>query len=155
MIIDNKKLYDELEKTVKLICLLKSYGSFVHKVLKIKFDFDNVPDIDARERNFEEVSNKILNHYDNLKNSETINLLDDENFMFIKFNELEEKVVKVLQKKEIIDKEKNYETNSYKEEILELKRRYEDCYNEVQNYELEKKNIINSIKIKARKKIQM
>ena len=25
------------------------------------------------------------------------------------------KVVKVLQKKEIIDKEKNYETNSYKE----------------------------------------
>ena len=114
-ITDYKKLIEDLERTVKLICLLKSYGSFVHKVLKIKFDFDNVPDIDARERNFEEVSNKILNHYDNLKNSETINLLDDENFMFIKFNELEEKVVKVLQKKEIIDKEKNYETNSYKE----------------------------------------
>ena len=40
--------------------------------------------------------------------------------MFIKFNELEEKVVKVLQKKEIIDKEKNYENNSYKEDILKL-----------------------------------
>ena len=88
-IADYKKLIEDLERTVKLICLLKSYGSFVHKVLKIKFDFDNVPDIDSRERNFEEVSNKILNHYDNLKNSETINLLDDEKFMFIKFNELE------------------------------------------------------------------
>ena len=67
---------------------------FIYK--QINIDFDNVPDIESRERNFEEVSNEILNHYDYLKNSETINLLDDENFMFIKFNELEEKVVKVL-----------------------------------------------------------
>ena len=151
-ITDYKKLIEDLERTVKLICLLKSYGSFVHKVLKIKFDFDNVPDIDARERNFEEVSNKILNHYDNLKNSETINLLDDENFMFIKFNELEEKVVKVLQKKEIIDKEKNYETNSYKEEILELKRRVKDCEIEAKQIQNEKDQIINSInKLKPQK----
>ena len=151
-ITDYKKLIEDLERTVKLICLLKSYGSFVHKVLKIKFDFDNVPDIDARERNFEEVSNKILNHYDNLKNSETINLLDDENFMFIKFNELEEKVVKVLQKKEIIDKEKNYETNSYKEEILELKRRVNDCEIEAKQNQNEKDQIINSInKLKPQK----
>ena len=151
-ITDYKKLIEDLERTVKLICLLKSYGSFVHKVLKIKFDFDNVPDIDSRERNFEEVSNKILNHYDNLKNSETINLLDDENFMFIKFNELEEKVVKVLQKKEIIDKEKNYETNSYKEEILELKRRVKDCEIEAKQNQNEKDQIINSInKLKPQK----
>ena len=151
-ITDYKKLIEDLERTVKLICLLKSYGSFVHKVLKIKFDFDNVPDIDARERNFEEVSNKILNHYDYLKNSETINLLDDENFMFIKFNELEEKVVKVLQKKEIIDKEKNYETNSYKEEILELKRRVKDCEIEAKQNQNEKDQIINSInKLKPQK----
>ena len=151
-ITDYKKLIEDLERTVKLICLLKSYGSFVHKVLKIKFDFDNVPDIDARERNFEEVSNKILNHYNNLKNSETINLLDDENFMFIKFNELEEKVVKVLQKKEIIDKEKNYETNSYKEEILELKRRVKDCEIEAKQNQNEKDQIINSInKLKPQK----
>ena len=123
---------------------------FIYK--QINIDFDNIPDIDARERNFEEVSNKILNHYDNLKNSETINLLDDENFMFIKFNELEEKVVKVLQKKEIIDKEKNYETNSYKEEILELKRRVKDCEIEAKQNQNEKDQIINSInKLKPQK----
>ena len=68
-ITDYKKLIEDLERTVKLICLLKSYGSFVHKVLRLKFDFDNVPDIDSRERNFEQVSNLILKHYDNLKNS--------------------------------------------------------------------------------------
>ena len=144
-IADYKKLIEDLERTVKLICLLKSYGSFVHKVLRLKFDFDNVPDIDSRERNFEQVSNIILKHYDNLKNSETIELLDDENFMFMKFNELEERVVKILQRKEILDKESTAETDSYKDEISELKRRVKDCQIESKQIQNEKDQIINAI----------
>ena len=144
-IADYKKLIEDLERTVKLICLLKSYGSFVHKVLRLKFDFDNVPDIDSRERNFEQVSNLILKHYDNLKNSETIELLDDENFMFMKFNELEERVVKILQRKEILDKESTAETDSYKDEISELKRRVKDCQIESKQIQNEKDQIINAI----------
>ena len=62
------------------------------------------------------------------------------------------KVVKVLQKKEIIDKEKNYETNSYKEEILKLKRRVKDCEIEAKQNQNEKDQIINSInKLKPQK----
>ena len=144
-IADYKKLIEDLERTVKLICLLKSYGSFVHKVLRLKFDFDNVPDIDSRERNFEQVSNIILKHYDNLKNSETIELLDDDNFMFMKFNELEERVVKILQRKELLDKESNAETESYKDEISELKRRVKDCQIESKQVQNEKDQIINAI----------
>ncbi len=144
-ITDYKKLIEDLERTVKLICLLKSYGSFVHKVLRLKFDFDNVPDIDSRERNFEQVSNIILKHYDNLKNSETIELLDDDNFMFMKFNELEERVVKILQRKELLDKESNAETESYKDEISELKRRVKDCQIESKQVQNEKDQIINAI----------
>ena len=144
-ITDYKKLIEDLERTVKLICLLKSYGSFVHKVLRLKFDFDNVPDIDSRERNFEQVSNIILKHYDNLKNSETIELLDDDNFMFMKFNELEERVVKILQRKEILDKESTTETDSYKDEISELKRRVKDCQIESKQIQNEKDQIINAI----------
>ena len=144
-ITDYKKLIEDLERTVKLICLLKSYGSFVHKVLRLKFEFDNVPDIDSRERNFEQVSNIILKHYDNLKNSETIELLDDDNFMFMKFNELEERVVKILQRKELLDKESNAETESYKDEISELKRRVKDCQIESKQVQNEKDQIINAI----------
>ena len=117
-IADYKKLIEDLERTVKLICLLKSYGSFVHKVLRLKFDFDNVPDIDSRERNFEQVSNLILKHYDNLKNSETI---------------------------ELLDKESNAETESYKDEISELKRRVKDCQIESKQVQNEKDQIINAI----------
>ena len=144
-IADYKKLIEDLERTVKLICLLKSYGSFVHKVLRLKFEFDNVPDIDSRERNFEQVSNIILKHYDNLKNSETIELLYDDNFMFMKFNELEERVVKILQRKEILDKESTAETDSYKDEISELKRRVKDCQIESKQIQNEKDQIINAI----------
>ena len=144
-ITDYKKLIEDLERTVKLICLLKSYGSFVHKVLRLKFDFDNVPDIDSRERNFEQVSNIILKHYDNLKNSETIELLYDDNFMFMKFNESEERVVKILQRKELLDKESNAETESYKDEISELKRRVKDCQIESKQVQNEKDQIINAI----------
>ena len=62
------------------------------------------------------------------------------------------KVVKVLQKKEINDKEKIYETNSYKEEILELKRRVKDCEIEAKQNQNEKDQIINSInKLKPQK----
>ena len=144
-IADYKKLIEDLERTVKLICLLKSYGSFVHKVLRLKFEFDNVPDIDSRERNFEQVSNIILKHYDNLKNSETIELLYDDNFMFMKFNESEERVVKILQRKELLDKESNAETESYKDEISELKRRVKDCQIESKQVQNEKDQIINAI----------
>ena len=151
MIIDNKKLYDELEKTVKLICLLKSYGSFVHKVLNIDFELDKISTyIDPRERNFEVVANTLLNKFDTIINSnkEIEELLEDDHFMMMKFNDNEIKVMKELEKK--VNQENKIE--NYEDEIRELKRRYDDCYNEVQNYELEKKNIINSInKLKPEK----
>ena len=151
MIIDNKKLYDELEKTVKLICLLKSYGSFVHKVLNIDFELDKINTyIDPRERNFEVVANTLLNKFDTIINSnkEIEELLEDDHFMMMKFNDNEIKVMKELEKK--VNQENKIE--NYEDEIRELKRRYDDCYNEVQNYELEKKNIINSInKLKPEK----
>ena len=65
--------------------------------------------------------------------------------MFMKFNELEERVVKILQRKEILDKESTTETDSYKDEISELKRRVKDCQIESKQIQNEKDQIINAI----------
>ena len=65
--------------------------------------------------------------------------------MFMKFNELEERVVKILQRKEILDKESTAETDSYKDEISELKRRVKDCQIESKQIQNEKDQIINAI----------
>ena len=148
--LDNKKLYEELEKTVKMICLLKSYGSFVHRVLNINFELDNIADIDPRERNFESVANTLLTKFNIMNNNKAIDeLLEDDNFMMMKFNDYEVKVVKELEKKEVLNKNQVNLTDNYNEEIEELKRRYEDCLQESKSYENEKKEIelqINKLK---------
>ena len=148
--LENKKLYEELEKTVKMICLLKSYGSFVHRVLNMNFELDNIPDIDPRERNFESVGNTLLKKFNIMNSNKKIDeLLEDDNFMMMKFNDYEIKVVKELEKKEVLYKNQVNLTDNYNEEIEELKRRYEDCLQESKSYENEKKEIelqINKLK---------
>ena len=148
--LENKKLYEELEKTVKMICLLKSYGSFVHRVLNMNFELDNIPDIDPRERNFESVGNTLLKKFNIMNSNKKIDeLLEDDNFMMMKFNDYEVKVVKELEKKEVLNKNQVNLTDNYNEEIEELKRRYEDCLQESKSYENEKKEIelqINKLK---------
>ena len=151
--LDNKKLYEELEKTVKMICLLKSYGSFVHRVLNINFELDNIADIDPRERNFESVANTLLTKFNIMNNNKAIDeLLEDDNFMMMKFNDYEIKVVKELEKKEVLYKNQVNLTDNYNEEIEELKRRYDDCLEESKSIENEKKEIQNQInKLKPHK----
>ena len=151
--LENKKLYEELEKTVKMICLLKSYGSFVHRVLNMNFELDNIPDIDPRERNFESVGNTLLKKFNIMNSNKKIDeLLEDDNFMMMKFNDYEVKVVKELEKKEVLNKNQVNLTDNYNEEIEELKRRYDDCLEESKSIENEKKEIQNQInKLKPHK----
>ena len=151
--LENKKLYEELEKTVKMICLLKSYGSFVHRVLNMNFELDNIPDIDPRERNFESVGNTLLKKFNIMNSNKKIDeLLEDDNFMMMKFNDYEIKVVKELEKKEVLYKNQVNLTDNYNEEIEELKRRYDDCLEESKSIENEKKEIQNQInKLKPHK----
>ena len=151
--VENKKLYEELEKTVKMIGLLKSYGSFVHKVLNMKFELDNIPDIDPRERNFESVAQTLLRKFSIMNNNKKIDeYLEDDNFMMMKFNDYEIKVVKELEKKEVLLKNQTNLNDNYIEEIEELKRRYDDCFEEAKSYENEKKDIQNQInKLKPHK----
>ena len=101
---DNKKLNEDLERTVKIIMLLKSYGSFVHKVLELPFVFDNIPDVDSRERNFESTADVILKNYERMEYSSKPALLDDDTLLILKFTEFEEKVIKILDTKQIVEK---------------------------------------------------
>ncbi len=138
----NKKLTDLLEKTVKSILLLKNYGSFVHKVLGLKFELDN---IENKERNYELFSNTIIEKYEKMDTSEIDKIIEDHNYMIVKFNEFEDKVIKKLEIEDIINIEKRNLSNNYDDEIKELRNRYEHCYKEAKKYENEKNQIIHSI----------
>ena len=136
-----KKLSEDLERTVKLICLLRSYGIFVYKVLGQKFWFEDIKEVDPRLRNYEEVANNILEKYDSIGEYGKQQIINDETLLIVKFREFEDKVIKTLESKEIIDKEINGLKKNYIEEIEELERRKNDFRSEVKRINKEKKDI--------------
>ena len=138
---ENKKLSEDLERTVKLICLLKSYGSFVYKVLNQKFWFEDIKEVDPRLRNYEEVANNILEKYDSIDEYGKQQIINDETLLIVKFREFEDKVIKTLESKEIIDKEINYIKKNNNDEIEELQRREKDFRYEVKRINKEKKDL--------------
>ena len=137
-----KKLSEDLERTVKLICLLRSYGIFVYKVLGQKFWFENIKEVDPRLRNYEEVANNILEKYDSIDENVKQQIINDETLLIVKFKEFEDKVIKILESKEIVDKEITGVKKSYDDEIEELQRRARDFREEVKRVNKEKKELL-------------
>ena len=122
-----KKLNEELEKKIKIINILKDYGSFVYKLLGLEFWMDEVPDLGTKNKNYEEIADLILKKYyasekkyDILKVKGSEDELDD-SFMLLKFNEFEDKVLKVIKFKENFVKSQFRELN-YEEYINQLKK---------------------------------
>ena len=137
-----KKLSEDLERTVKLICLLRSYGIFVYKVLGQKFWFENIKEVDPRLRNYEEVASNILEKYDSIDENVKQQIINDETLLIVKFKEFEDKVIKILESKEIVDKEITGTKKSYDDEIEELQRRARDFREEVKRVNKEKKELL-------------
>ena len=91
-----KKLMEELEKRIKFICMLKNYGYFIYKILGKKFWLDGIPEISHKTKNFEQVSDLIIEKFNLLYNKEKINNEEnyfDDGFLIIKFNDLEQKII--------------------------------------------------------------
>ena len=102
----NKRLNESIIKIIKSICTFKRYGSFLHKVFDIPFPYDDIVELNIRIKNYEEVTEKIINIYEHNKNENIIDrFLENEDLLIQKFNYYEEKLMKGLTDKEIIKKE--------------------------------------------------
>lgn len=144
---DYKKNTEDLEKTIRILSLLKSYGAFVHRVLNIPFSYSNIPDIvDNKEKQYDELSSIILKDYDKMIHSKRPAILEDESLLLTQFITFEDKVIKIMDNKHVIDKEVNRLSQSYVVEIEELKNREKNIIRDVQNYNEEKSLLINGIK---------
>ena len=60
----NKKINENIIKTIKSICTLRRYGNFVHKVFNIPFAYDDLVELNKRIKNYEDVMEKIINIYE-------------------------------------------------------------------------------------------
>lgn len=123
----NKKLEDESEHTIKQIIILKTYGSFVHKVFQIPFIFDELKEIKPPGKKYINLSNKIINLYNKNEYFQIPEdkLKDDE--LLMQFSNYEEKLVKILEDKERLDQEIHVIKCSQEAELEQLKQRLKDC----------------------------
>ena len=115
-----KKLSEELEKKVKIICLLKNYGDFIYKILGVNFWLEGVPQINQKTKNFEQIADLVIEKYSLLNNKEQENNeedFSDDNFLIIKFKELEQRVIQSIKSNEL--KIRELKEKLYKEEMID------------------------------------
>ena len=115
-----KKLSEELEKKVKIICLLKNYGDFIYKILGVNFWLEGVPQINQKTKNFEQIADLVIEKYSLLNNKEQENNEEDffdDNFLIIKFKELEQRVIQSIKSNEL--KIRDLKEKLYKEEMID------------------------------------
>ena len=141
----NKKLNEDLEKRIKMIYLLKNYGSFVYKLFAMNFWLKGLPDIDQKNKNFDEICKIIIEKYDAFKNNENEqNENFDDSFLIIKFKEFEEKFINALKSKDESIKEFVKE-NDYENELKKLEANINNLKLKEKNLILEKNNLIKNI----------
>ena len=87
------------------------------------------------------MANNILEQYDSISEYGKQQIINDETLLIIKFKEFEDKVIKTLESKEIVDKEINGIKKNYNEEIEELQKREKDFRTEVKRINREKKEL--------------
>lgn len=149
-----KKLNEELERKIKIIYMLKNYGSFIYKILGKNFWLEDLPDLNQKTKNYDLISDLIIEKYNLLNSREQSNNEEfyfDDGVLIIKFKDLEQKVLHSIDSNglriwEIKDK-------IYKEEILnkmtkkipKLKSKNEEMINSIVNLE---KNLEKSKSIK-------
>jgi len=129
--IENKMILDEFEKTIKMIMNLKNYTFFVHFVLGV--DIKTIDGKIINENNLNEslLRNKDIEHMckiivDELGRMESYIEFGDTNFfdtsrLTSKFSEMEENVLKILEKKHQINRELKANEDASKHDLKVIK----------------------------------
>ena len=139
----NKKLNEKIIKLIKSINNFKRYGSFLHKVFELPFPYDNMMELNIRIRNIEEVTDKLINIYENNKSENIMEkLLENEEALTEKFHYYEEKLMKGLTDKEIIKKESKHRLIKEKTELNILNQKIKSFQEDLNELNENKKNIL-------------
>ena len=148
----NKKLVERCDIMIKTIVLLKTYGSFVHKVFNTYFIYDELSKSKLHYKNDIHLKDKIIAVYEKSKSlpesyeEEINNILNYDESLMQQYSQYEEKVVKMLEDKNYINKEiTNIKING-ENQIEDLTKKLNEAENEYKKLIFEKKSILASMK---------
>lgn len=125
----NKKLEEKCENIIKNIIILKNYGSFVHKVFRTPFIYDELSKIKITGKKYINFRDIIISIYDknNSKfsdNEDDIeNILESDERLIQQYNHYEERLVKILDGQDILNKEVNILVEKNESELISLKKK--------------------------------
>ena len=144
----NKRLDETLERKIKDLYRVKSYGSFIHQILEKDFIYEGTPELKVREKNHEEIADLLINIYETKdKYNKLPKEIDDIGFLINKYIGLEDKIISGVYNKEITEKETEKAKKKYNKNLEQLKLGksvYESdlnfLKNEIKNVSLDMKN---------------
>ena len=148
----NKKLEEKCENIIKNIVLLKNYGSFIHKVFKTPFIYDELSNEKIIWKKYINLRGKIISIYDknNLNNNinqEEINyILGSDEILMQQYNQYEQKLVKILEDKNYLEKEIINMINKGKIKLEILNQKLNDNESEYEKIKIKKKRMLSSMK---------
>ena len=138
--VNNKRLRDTIEKTIRDIYKSKDYSDFVNKIYNVPYPFDQINDNLFYANKFDILSDKIITAFNDkeIENEENKKnkMLKDIHLFIENYNSYEDKIIQLLQENETILKEINLlkEENSNKiQNLITKKNNYEKDENSITN----------------------
>ena len=148
----HKKLMEKCGLMVKSIVLLKTYGSFVHKVFHTDFIYDTLSNNKLNYKNDIYIKDKIISVYEKSKSlpesyEEEINsILKYDESLMQQYSQYEEKLVKMLEDKNYINKEITNIKLQGKNKLDDLTKKLNESKKEYNRLSFEKKSILSEMK---------
>ena len=99
----NRKLKKNIELFVKQILVLKNYGSFINKVFKQNFIYENIQK--NEDKSFLDIANELIKIYDKNNKTDFDDKLTDEYWLITQFKEYEINLINIINQKELYRKD--------------------------------------------------
>ena len=146
-ILMNKRLEETLDRKIREIFTLKSYGSFISKIFNKTFSFDEIEEGDPHRRNIENIVNELINIYETKNKYEPLpKELNDVQGLAKSYVIYEDKILMALRIKDITKKEIEKQRQRYEKEIEQVKLSLLDYENDLKNIKTEKNIVIAEMK---------
>ena len=146
-ILMSKRLEETLDKKVREVFLLKSYGSFLHQVFNKKFSFDEITEQETRARNIDKVIIKLIDLYETKNKYEDYpKELNDTEKLMKTYIDFEDKILLALNDKDMVIKENILQQKIHEKDLDMLKFSLRDYQNDFRNIKEEKNRVVTEMK---------
>lgn len=146
-ILMNKRLEEALDRKIREIFTLISYGSFLNKIYNKQFSFDGIEEGDPHKRNIERLTNDLINIYETQNKFESLpKELNDAHGLAKSYVIYEDKILLALREKDISKKDIERQKKIHEKELEQIKLSLMDYENDFKNLKQEKNIVITDMK---------